>query len=104
MRELNGKLQTLTSVTEDYRKSAKFLSAAWLGQEQPQSIKERLAEKAANINLNETKIEKLKTAIAELTEWQIGADFQYRSAQEAVESLDKDLSQIDRRITELRGF
>ena len=43
------------------------------GQEQPRVSRSRSPEKAANINLNETKIEKLKTAIAELTEWQIGA-------------------------------
>ena len=104
IRRFENQLQVAAIQKQDCVKSAKALSAAYLGLEMPSSIIAELADRTRQINSFDSRIKEINGTIADLTENRADAEAQYQLAEQAVVDIQKELRQVDQRMAEIRGF
>ena len=100
----NNLLRNLTSQRDSCCRSAKSLSAAWLGLQMPDVIASQLSEKQRQIDALDKRIKAAQESQATLTERRGDKNTEYQLADRDFQKADEEVRVIDRRITELRGF
>ncbi len=103
---LDNNLRNLSLQKEDARKAAKYLSGAYLGSEaaMPASVSDHLGEFQKKIEQLDLEIDQLKKSQSELTRRRDNASADLRIAQEDLSVTESELLEVEKKITELRGF
>ncbi len=101
---LKRRIENLTYQREECRKSAKALSAAWLGGQMPESIAEELKGKQREMDHLDAGIKHAEDSQVALTEHRGTKNAGYNLEAKSQEKLEAELKVIDQRITEIRGF
>lgn len=101
---IENRLAVLAIQCDDYEKSAKSLSDAWLGIEMPQLVRADLDEKHTRLKRATDEIDKLKKSHDDLTDERDSRRAALRLAQDSLDKAEAELRQVDQRITEIRGF
>jgi hypothetical protein len=104
IRGFENKRQVAMIKKQDCEKPAKALRAAYIGLEMPESIVKDLEDRAERIRHLNDQIKEIDASLTDLGDQLTEADIQQRLAQKAVDDIDDQIGQIDRRIAEIRGF
>jgi chromosome segregation ATPase len=104
IKRFQNQIQVLETQKQDCVKSAKAFSAAYLGLPMPKSISDELTDRTKQLQGLDNRIKEINDTITGLNENRSDAEVECRNADQAVADMEEELRQVDRRITEIRGF
>lgn len=100
----SNRLQVLKLQKQECEKSARALTAAYVGLEMPQAIVDQQAAKADQLKGFDQEIARMEEAVRTLEERREIAELQYGKAQHTLGEFDEQIRLVDQRIAEIRGF